>query len=142
MKIDTCHVDHLTWQKPEWADEDSEALIAHHAGYELEIGRSREWANKFDWSCRMTAAISETPELVDCGTAASVSGAKRGAGTAANNSMRRRAKVAHAEKAKPEPKPEPEPEKPTGGEMLEAVEADVKKAVAKPRQGRKQEAAA
>lgn len=140
MKIDTCHVDHLTWQTPEWADEGSEALVAYHAGYELEIGPSGERANKWDWLCKMTAAISEPPELVACGTAASVSGAKRGAGTAANDDMRRRAKAAQEAPVKPEPGPETDT--PTGAEMLAGTEKAVEQAMnakgAKAKRTRKQ----
>lgn len=129
MKIETIHVDHLTWSKPEWAEPDSEALVAHAAGYELEIGPGKG-KNEWDWACKRTRELSETPELVAMGTAKSVSGAKRGAGTAGNNDQRLRAKAKVKTEGMPEfPEPEPEPG-PTGGEMLDDTEKAVEQAMA------------
>jgi hypothetical protein len=139
VKIETVHVGDIEWSKPEWADPESQALTVITAGYELEIGPSVEQKGKWDWACRMTSQISESPELVNAGTASSASGAKRGAGTAANRDQRRRAKaklvtenVSEAHFDEPEPDPGP-----TAGEMLDAVESQVNQAT-KPKRTRRQ----
>lgn len=127
MEVKIVHVGDIEWSKPEWADDDSQALTVIASGYELEIGQNVEDPKKWDWSCRMTAEISETPELVDCGTAASVSGAKRAAGTAANNDQRRRAKANAEARTKAQEPEEPEPQ--DAGEMLDGVEQQLAEAM-------------
>jgi hypothetical protein len=144
VRIDCIHVGDIPWAKPAWADDTSQALVAHANGYELEIGPNSDNPKKWDWLCKTTAEISETPEIIDSGTASSPSGAKRGAGNAANRAQRERAKA----KAN-EPKPEPEPptvspaDQPAENAVEKVEEAvAVEMAVQKPKRTRKQPVAA
>jgi hypothetical protein len=85
------HVAQLDWAQPEYSD-NPEALGAQVNGLEFEVAPSPDQAKKFDWLVRVTAELSETPEVIDLGTASSVSGAQRGCGNAANTYQRARAK--------------------------------------------------
>jgi hypothetical protein len=134
----------IEWSKPEWADGDSEALVAYAQGYELEIGPSRDRASKWDWLAKVTAEISETPEVLGTGTASSESGAKRAAAIAANRDMRERKKgerkAAKAKEAEAKTTLEPGPA-PDAGEMFDGVEAELAEAM-KPKRARKTAAVA
>jgi hypothetical protein len=82
----------VEWKTPEWASPDSQALVAYAQGLELEIGPSAEFARKWDWACKLTAELSETPEILDSGTRSSVNGAKIAASNPANKYLRERYK--------------------------------------------------
>jgi hypothetical protein len=133
--IQTIHVSDIDWSKPEWADKGSEALVAYAAGYELEIGPSPEKKGSWDWLCKVTAEISDTPEVLDMGTASSVSGAKRGAGNPANKDMRQRAK----DRPKPQVKVAPvaEPVDMPAENAVEKVEQAVAAQMAKRKRSQK-----
>lgn len=88
----TIHVADLDWQLPDWSEEGSGALVAYSQGYELEVGPSVENPKCWDWLVKPSSAISEVAEIIDSGTAASVSGAQRAAGNVANRHQRERAK--------------------------------------------------
>src|SRR4051794_37678547 len=86
------HVAQLAWAPDEAAtpEEKGQAVVAH--GYELTVrlklddeGKpTRRWL----WTTRMTSEISETPEILDVGEAASESGAKRAAANPVNAALR------------------------------------------------------
>jgi hypothetical protein len=138
-KFETIHVldskdgpANVTWARPEWADKGSEALVAYVAGYELEIGPSAETKGKWDWLVRVTAEISETPEVLDMGTASSAAGAKRGASNPANADGRRRAKaVKPVAKVEPVAEPKDMPAENTAEKVEQAVETQMATARAK-----------
>ena len=137
-KLKTIYVAELQWSRPEWADDpDSEAETAEAAGYVFELAPSTERQHKFDWSVRATAAISETPDVIGSGTAASRKGAIWAAGLAANRDQKLRAKGQALVQPVSVVQPATAPEM-TAGAMLEAVEDQVDAAVeAKPKRTRK-----
>lgn len=119
----------IAWQKPEWASEDSEALVASVEGFEFEIGRCPDHRRKWDWAVKATAAVSETPELIVSGSAASKSGAQYGCKEQFNQYRLREYKRerAAAAEAKPERKAEPKPEAKQIREAKSAAKAAAKR---------------
>jgi hypothetical protein len=66
--------DEIEWRRPEWADPESQALVALVEGYEFEIGPGER--KTWDWAVKATSEVSETPEVIVAGTAKSKSGAQ------------------------------------------------------------------
>src|SRR4051812_48675452 len=72
-KPETIHVAHLTWETPEYEAADG-TEVAHVAGYVLEIApHGKRWV----YEARTTSEVSEAPEIVTAGEAASRGGALR-----------------------------------------------------------------
>jgi hypothetical protein len=115
------HVDQIEWAQPECSDNPA-ALGAHANGYDFEVAPSADAKGKFDWLVRVTAEISEQPEVIATGTASSVSGAKRGGGNAANADRRRRFKEAPASKPNPVVDPISDPADMPAANPVEKVE--------------------
>jgi len=138
MKVQTVHGHHLEWTQAESADSPEEQT-AYASGYELSIKPGEE-KKSWDWSVKMTAEISETPELVDTGVAKSEAGAKTGAREATNRANRERVKAqqpeAKAEKAEAKMtvrQQEPEPKV----DLVEKTKAQVAKNLAAAKNPRK-----
>jgi hypothetical protein len=115
-KAPVIHVSHVDWQPTEWSD-DPEAATMTQYGYELVIAPERDDNGKivrWVYEARATSEISETPEIVTAGNAASRGGAMRAAGNPVNKLIREQwqrdrkcereaaAKAAKAAKAKAE----------------------------------------
>jgi hypothetical protein len=95
--------------KSQWLalEDGREGVGAIAAGYELEavrqVGEDDKPTKRWAWMVKATSEISETPELVDAGVAASQNGGKRAASRAARKAQQRR--IDQARKAQPKPKP-------------------------------------
>jgi hypothetical protein len=110
-KPKTIHAKDLDWLPDEAGGDD--AVTARAEGYQLDVSRkfdddqkpSKEWL----WIVRMTAEISETPEVVDTGTAKSPNGGRIAAREALNRWRRSHPdpETTAAPPKPPEPKPRP-----------------------------------
>lgn len=114
-KPKTVHGPDIDWQPAEWTDEDQQGLTAIIEGIELSVYReNKDWP----WTVKLTSEVSETPEVVDAGTAKSQSGGQTACREALNRHRRsryqeqRQAEEAAAEQRKRDMATgHPEPEK-------------------------------
>lgn len=88
-KVSAIHVRDLAWHPAE-DDSGGRELIAE--GYLLSIAPEPE-GKRWSWIVRTTAEISETPEVIDAGTAKSEKSADWQTGIAANKALKARLKA-------------------------------------------------
>lgn len=71
----------LQWEQAEWRESLLDGVAAYHEGYECSVEKARETLatglafgqQMYWWQVRMTSAISEWPEVYDCGFAETMS---------------------------------------------------------------------